>query len=461
MPGCSTQAASIPPPEPMSPSAEAASTRPPTHGPEPRLVGDGDVSTSELELLHEVSRELVSILDRDELLERIAEAIKRFIDYQLFSVVLWDDHDERLESVLSVRWDGCTSSKFGVDAGQGLIGAAAELRRPVRVGDVHRDPRYVHCGDHAVRSELALPLLVKDRLIGVLDFESYRPDAFSANHECLLSTLAANIAVALENAALYERVREDERRLAADLDTAREMQRFLLPRTTPWVPGLQTAVAYSPARHLGGDLYDFLNYGEGRTAIAVGDVAGKGTGAALYGSLAIGILRGYMADNRCEPSCVLSYLNDELRQLQAEKRFLALTFAVYDHRRRTLKVANAGLPYPLLVRGGRVQEIEASGIPVGAMTRADYRQLELELEPGDVVVFASDGIEECLDPDGRPFGAERVHRALESLAGGSADDVAAGLLAATESHLCGHCEPSDDRTVVALRVSAGHPLYLR
>ncbi len=415
----------------------------------------------ELELLHEVSRELVSILDREQLLERIAELIKGFIDYQLFSVVLWNPDEGRLESVLSVCWNGCSSKKFGVAAGQGLIGAAAELKRPVRVSDVRRDPRYLNCGDDDVRSELALPLLIKDRLIGVLDFESYHRDAFGEDAERLLMTLGANIAVAFENAALYERVREDERRLAADLATAREMQRFLLPRATPWVPGLQTAVAYSPARHLGGDLYDFLGYGEGRTAIAVGDVAGKGTGAALYGSLAIGVLRGYMADNRCQPSCVLAYMNDELHQLQAEKRFLALAFAVYDHHGRTLRVANAGLPYPLLVRAGEIREIEASGVPVGAMARTDYRQLELELEPGDVVVFASDGIEECLDPEGRPFGSERVRRTLLALTGGSADDsggsadeVASGLLAATERHLADQREASDDRTVVVLKVGA-------
>ena len=410
------------------------------------------LEAQKLELLHEVSRELVSILDRDQLLERVAEVIKRFVDYQLFSVMLWDDDEGRLESVLSVSWNGCSSRKFGVDAGRGLIGAAAELKRPVRVSDVRQDPRYLNCGDLEVRSELAVPLLIKDRLIGVLDFESYQRDAFDEDCERLMMTLGANIAVAIENAALYQRVRADERRLAAELTTAREMQRFLLPRTTPWVPGLQTAVAYSPARHLGGDLYDFLAYGEGRTAVAVGDVAGKGTSAALYGSLAIGLLRGYMSENRCDPSCVLAYLNDELHQLQAEKRFLALAFAVYDQRDRRLQVANAGLPYPLLLRAGEIREIEASGVPVGAMTQSSYRHLELQLEPGDLVVFTSDGIDECLDPDGRPFGHERVRRTLLSLAGGSADDVASGLLAATERHLCGQCEPSDDRTVVVLRV---------
>ena len=320
------------------------------------------------------------------------------------------------------------------------------------MGDVRRDGRYVDCGDPNVRSELVLPLLIEDRLIGVLDLESDRPDAFSEDHERVLATLAGGVAVALENAALYQRVKEDERRLAADLQTAREMQRFLLPRTTPWVPGLQTAVAYSPARHLGGDLYDFLSYGEGRTAVAVGDVAGKGTSAALYGALAIGLLRGYMSDNRCEPSCVLDYLNEELRQLQAEKRFLALLFAIYDSRTRVLSIANAGLPYPQLLRGAEIREIEAAGVPLGAMAAPDYSDLELELEAGDVVVFASDGISECLDAAGVPFGDERVRSTLAALVSAPAQRIADGLLAATERHLCGQCEPSDDRTVVVLRV---------
>ncbi len=156
-----------------------------------------------------------------------------------------------------------------------------------------------------------------------------------------------------------------------------------------------------------------------------------------------------------KPPCVLAYLNDELHQVRAEKRFLAIAFAIYDHRRRTLEVANAGLPYPLLLRGDEIREIEAAGVPVGAMARANYRHVELQLEAGDVVIFTTDGIDECLDPDARPFGHQRVRRAVESLAGGSARQIADGLLAATERHLYGQCEPSDDRTVVVLRVGDG------
>lgn len=406
-----------------------------------------------LALLHEVSRELVSILDRGELLRRVAELIKPLIDYQLFSVMLWNEERGLLETAVSVRWNGCQSKKVEIALGDGLCGTAAVERRPVRVGDVRRDPRFLGCGDERVRSELVLPLLVKGRLLGVLDIESYHVDAFCHGDERLFMTLADILAVALENAVLYERLRADEQKLARDLETARVMQRALLPRRTPWLPGLQTAVAYCPARHLGGDLYDFLSYGEHLTAVAVGDVAGKGTGSALYASLAIGLLRGSAADIRCAPASFLAYLNTELRQLRPEKRFLALTLAIYDRRASTLTVASSGLPYPYLLRDGAVQEVVIQGVPLGAMAGSDYQQVTLALRPGDVVVFTTDGIDECLGPGDAPFGDERVRAVLAELAESSAREIADGLLAATDRHLGPGRQPSDDRTVVVLKAT--------
>jgi sigma-B regulation protein RsbU (phosphoserine phosphatase) len=405
-----------------------------------------------LELLHEVSSEIASILDREELLRRVAELVKPLIDYQLFGVFLWDEAGGRLRCVVSVHWDGCQSYKLDLDLGQGLVGTAAAERRPVRVGDVRTEPRFVDCGDDQVRSEMALPLLVKGRLIGVLDLESYHKDAFRGADERLLATLADNLAIALENAALYERLKTEEQALAADLRTAREMQRVLLPRRTPWLPGLQTAVAYCPARHLGGDLYDFLSFGDNRTAIAVGDVAGKGTSAALYAALALGHLRGYAAENACDPACILAYLNEELRQLRDGNRFLALAFAVFDRTENTLTIGNSGVPYPYLLRDGEVEEIHVRGLPVGLMADVAYEPVTLRLRAGDVVVFTTDGIDEGMDFDDEPFGGDRVGETLRRLASGSARDIADGLLAASDRHLGGR-DPSDDRTVVALKVT--------
>jgi sigma-B regulation protein RsbU (phosphoserine phosphatase) len=410
-------------------------------------------SQDSLALLHEVSRELASILDREKLLLRVAELVKGLIDYQLFGVMLWDEETQHLEAAISARWNGCRTHKQSVRLGEGLCGTAAVLRRPVRVGDVSKDSRFLDCGDSQVRSELVVPMLVEDRLIGVLDLESYLENAFSPEAEQLMGTLAANLAVALENARLYEKVKADEQRLQQELSAARQMQRLLLPKSTPWSPGIQTAVAYCPARHLGGDFYDFLPFGDHRTAFVVADVAGKGSGAALYGAMAIGMLRGYVAENHCQPDCQLAYINEELASMRVEKRFLATTFAVYDRRDHSFVISNAGLPYPYLLHAGEVEEIPVSGLPLGALAAAEYKNATLTLAPGDAVIFASDGIEEARSAGGEAFGETRTRETLQRLAHLPATEIADGLMAASDEHMVGVPEPSDDRTVVVVKRS--------
>src|SRR5579859_3781483 len=274
------------------------------------LLGDADpvpaslfVSHPEqantLALLYEVSREITSILDREELLRQVALRVKKLVNYHVFSVMLWDEKSQHLETVFAMRYGGAVTTRLRIPLHQGLTGAAATERRPVRVTDTLTDPRFLACEVDtgvAVRSELVVPLLMQDRLIGVLDLESAETQAFTAEHERMLVTLASYIAIALENARLYEEARQTERRLQEDLATAREIQRQLLPTGARDVPGLDLAAGYCSARALGGDFYDFLPYGKGRLGVALGDVSGKGTAAALYGSLAIGTIREHVAE---------------------------------------------------------------------------------------------------------------------------------------------------------------------
>ncbi|MFQ5663020.1 MAG: GAF domain-containing protein [Terriglobia bacterium] len=407
-----------------------------------------------LSLLHEVSRELTSILDREELLRTIAQMVKRLIDYQLFSVMLWNEETHLLEHTFLLRDGERVLQAAGLPLGQGLCGTAAALRQPLRVPNVHLDPRYVRCAHETdVRSELVVPLVFKDRLLGVIELESTNYNAFTEQHEQILSTLASSIAIALENARLYEKVREGEQRLERDLGTAREIQKGLLPDAAPRLPGLDIAFAYEPARHLGGDIYDFLPYGEGRWAIAVGDVAGKATPAALYGSLAIGILRGHVVQHPCPPAEMLELMNNYLRQPRLENRFVALSFGVYDTRRKILTVANAGFPRPWLVRGGRVEEVQVDGVPLGILPDTRYDQKKLALQVGDAVVFCSDGIHESVDNQDREFGMGRLEALLRELVAGSAQDIADGILHATDRYAAGNDEYADDRTVVVLKVT--------
>jgi phosphoserine phosphatase RsbU/P len=430
------------------------------------LSGDADPASSvfvsqpdqveTLTLLYEISHELTSILDRGELLRRIAERVKKLVDYDVFAVMLWNESRQVLESVFSMRYQDAIPARVEMPLHQGITGTAAAERRTIRVVDVRLDPRYMAgCqADVEVRSELVVPLLLQNRLIGVLDLESTKPHAFSAEHERLLNILGSYIAVALENSRLFEDARENQTRLMNDLETAREIQRQLLPSGAREVPGLDLATAYVPARELGGDFYDLLPYGVGRLAIANGDVSGKGTAAALYGSLAIGILRELVHNNESSPAEMLSQLNERLLAARLDARYIAMQFAIYDAALRELAIANAGGTLPLLVRNGKVTEINVTGMPLGLLPEAEYEDQMLTLIPGDVVVFASDGIHESMNPDQEEFGIDRLKLLLSTVA--PADPgytVAQRIVKATDEHAGPGRPPHDDRTLLILRVT--------
>jgi sigma-B regulation protein RsbU (phosphoserine phosphatase) len=406
-----------------------------------------------LSLLHEVSREMASILDRGMLLERVAELVRPLIDYDIFSVMLWNENERLLVPKVALFGEDVGNRDTApMPLGQGICGTAAALRQSIRVPNVEVDPRYVSCvEDLAVRSELAVPLFFKERLIGVIDLQSLRYDSFSAHHEQLLSTLASSLAIALENARLYEELQDDEARLESDLNAAREIQRQLLPKQSPWMPGVQMAVAYEAARHLAGDFYDFLPYGDEKIALAVADVSGKGTSAALYGSLAIGTIREYARRSRPSPAEMQTELNNKLRQLSIDNRFLAMTFGVLDGSDRSLTLSNSGLPRPYLLQGRSARQLETTGVPLGLMADQAYEEIKLELGPGEAVVICSDGIEESPDSHDEEFGQKRIEDTLKRLAHLPAEEIADGLLEAVRRYSPAD-EPSDDRTVFVLKV---------
>jgi phosphoserine phosphatase RsbU/P len=408
-----------------------------------------------LTLLHDVSRELTSILDREELLRRIAQRVKRLVNYHVFSVMLWNESTQLLESAFGMRYEDSIPTCMRLPLREGITGTAAAERRSVRVDDVRSDSRYIQCETGLeTRSELVVPLLLQDRLIGVLDLESTEPSAFSAENERMLSTLGSYIAIALENARLYEEARENQLRLQDDLNTAREIQRQLLPHGASGIPGLDLAAAYAPARTLGGDFYDFLPYGQGKLALALGDVSGKGTAAALYGSLAIGTLRELVVSSTCSPACMLQMLNRRMHGARLDARFIAMLFAVYDGSERRLTLANAGGPYPLLVRDGRAEEIRLEGVPLGIFPESEYEETAIELRPGDVVLFASDGILESENALKEEFGSYRLASLLaDAPLGISANEFSEKIIAATEEFTGPGICPGDDRTLLVLRVT--------
>lgn len=402
-------------------------------------------------LLNEVVREANSVLKVEEVLRRAAELTKRLIDYQIFSILLYDDVDRVLRHRVTVKFGQRVQEKHAVPAHEGIVGAAAQLKRPIVVPDVTLDPRYVLVNPET-RSELAVPMLVKDRVVGVMELESPQLDYFTADHVQTLSILAAHLAVSIENARLYEQVARDEARMERDLNAARRLQGALLPRLPGPEFGLDIAARVVSSRELSGDIYDFLRYGPQELAVAMGDVSGKGSAAALYGAVAIGALRS-LSPQKHPPAEMLRAVNGFLGERRIEGRFMTLCFATWNRRRRRLRIANAGQEEPFLLHDGRCEKIKLPGFPLGLNEDAVYDERSLGLALGDIVVFHSDGIGDTQNVAGEFFGDDRVAELIMASQQLPADGIADRILEEVD-RFSGGAHPFDDRTLVVLKVQA-------
>ena len=402
-----------------------------------------------LQLLNEISREMSSVLVLNELLRKIGTLTKRLIDYQRFSILMADEQARTFNAVISLKLDEDQTERGMVRFGQGIVGAAAGLRQTVVVPDVSKDPRYVLVNPET-RSEMATPLIYRGRVIGVVDLESPQVNYFSEEHVRILSTLAPQIAIAIENARLYERVARSEARLERDLQRAQEIQMHLMPGTSPTIPGLEVALSFYPARELGGDLYDFLTYGKERHVLAVGDVSGKGAPAALYGAMASGILRS-LAPQKLSPPHLLKRLSLILLERKIEGHFITLTYAIWEPRAKTLRLANAGMPLPLLVRKGQCRPIHAEGIPLGLLEHAQYQEVSVKLKPGDLFAMFSDGIVEATNSKYEEFGPRRLENVLRRHCHRSPQEIITNLFDEVREFEQGR-PPRDDQTIVLIRV---------
>ncbi len=401
-------------------------------------------------LLNEIGREANSSLQMEEVLRRAAELAKRLIDYQIFSILLKDDVEGVFRHRVNVKFGQHVQEKATVPIYEGIIGAAASLRQPVVVPDVTLDPRY-RMVNAETRSELAVPMIFKNRVVGVMDLESPQLNYFTPEHVQVLSILAAHLAVSIENARLYEQVARDEARMERDLNAARRIQGALLPRLPGKEFGLDIAARVVSSRELSGDIYDFIRYGPQDLGVALGDVSGKGSAAALYGAVAVGTLRS-LGSQKPRPANMLRAINGFLGERLIEGRFMTLCFATWHRRHRRLRIANAGQEQPLLYHQGDCAKIPLAGFPLGIFEEVTYDERSLILNPGDIVVFYSDGVGDAQNANGEFFGYTGLAKLIVAHHALSADAIADRILEEID-RFSGGQHPTDDRTLVILKVA--------
>jgi sigma-B regulation protein RsbU (phosphoserine phosphatase) len=333
----------------------------------------------------------------------------------------------------------------------GIVGTAAQRARPILVGDTRRDSRYVAVLE-GILSEVAVPLMIKDRVIGVVDLESGRVNAFTAGHVRTLSLLAPQIAAAIENARLYEQVARDQERLERDLEAARQLQKQLLPAENPVWEGLELAARNVPATEVTGDLYDFFPFPDGNLGLLVGDVSGKGAAAALYAAMTSGLLRNLVQPGH-RPADLLRVVNEALIRQRLGTRYLTAIFVKWCPGRRAMLLANAGEPHPIVRRNGTIEVLPVAGIPLGLLENSQYEEVELPLEPGDLIVLVSDGITETDDPEDQQYGEERLPDLVAAHPNASAAELVEAIFEDVVAFAAG-AKQRDDRTVIVAKVTS-------
>jgi sigma-B regulation protein RsbU (phosphoserine phosphatase) len=393
--------------------------------------------------LQKWAQKITSILDLDELITKIVDDVAAAFSCIEAAIYLHDEDRSELEMV-SVH--GCTMHgkgsrlKVGKD---GLVGYAASSGQMYYAPDVSVDPYYIAC-EPSTRSEVAIPLLVEGRLVGVFSASHHDLDAFTREHLRWLQALCDHVGVAVHNARRFQLERHERQRMSHEEREARAIQQALLPKSSPFIPGFAISGLSIPAGAVGGDWYDFISFDDGCWGLVLADVSGKGTAAALLMSATRGMLRS-LAQTCSGPGEVLTRLNRLLVEDFPSGKFVTMLLAVLNPSTRELTFSSAGHLRPLLVdeNGARFLDSER-GMPLGLGT-GEFSESKVQLSPGSRLVFYSDGITEATGLSDEEYGAERMRdHVLQP------DSCAETILADVRSFANGE-GLHDDATVIFVR----------
>ena len=360
--------------------------------------------------LQKAAQKISSILDLDRLIDKVVNDVAPSFGCVEADIYLHDE--ERGELVLACA-HGCAgcevcgtgnSLKIGK---QGMVGYVAGTGQMRYAPDVRKDPYYIGC-EESTLSEVAIPLHVEGKLIGVFTASHPQLDGFSAEQLRLLQALCSYVAVAVNNARRFQKEQDRRREMSREAHEARKIQQALLPRSSPYIPGFAISGLSTPAGAVGGDWYDFIPFEDGRWGLVLADVSGKGTAAALLMSATRGMLRSLAT--ACCPSEVLAKLNPLLVNDFPSGRFVTMLYAILDPTERTLRFASAGHLRPLLIEDSEARFLETErGLPLG-IGLGEYSEAEIHLSQGSRLLFYSDGITEATNPEGEEYGAERLEK---------------------------------------------------
>jgi serine phosphatase RsbU (regulator of sigma subunit) len=401
-----------------------------------------------LALISKVGVALLASVTLNETLEQVVSLVFEAVPADRCMVMMRDDKSPELKVAVARLRD--RAGEIGeIRISRSVIDEVVTNGKSVLTSDAQADPRF--SGGtvmlQGVRSVLAVPLGVGANVFGIIYADSPLAEGrFTEDHLKVLTTLASVAAIRVENARLTEEQMERER-LEREQQVASEIQQRFLPATAPIVAGYELQGISFPCYEIGGDYYDFIQRDDGRLVVALGDVSGKGTAAALLMSSLHAAIHA-QADIHNSLAKTIGAVNRYLVESIPANRFVTLFYAELDPKDGALAFLNAGHNPPLIVHaGGTMEQLAAGGLPLGIMSNADCREGRTQLHYGDVLVIYSDGVSEACNPAGEEFGPTRLYevvaRNMDASAGGIRDRIESAL-----TKFCQGTPAADDITLV-------------
>ena len=426
---------------------EGARTKDDTAAREPR-------QSDLLALISKVGVALLASVTLTETLEQIVALVFEAVPADRCMIMMRDARNPELKVAVARLRD--RAGEVGeIRISRSVIDEVVTNGKSVLTSDAQADPRFMGGTVmlQGVRSVLAVPLGVGANVFGIIYADSPLSDnRFTEDHLKVLTTLASVAAIRVENARLTEEQMERER-LEREQQVASEIQQRFLPAAAPQVDGYELQGISFPCYEIGGDYYDFIERENGKLVVALGDVSGKGTAAALLMS---SLHAAVHAQAETHESIVktISAVNKYLVESIPPNRFVTLFYAELDPKKGSLEFLNAGHNPPLIVHaGGTMEQLASGGLPLGIMADAEFREGRTDLRPGDVLVIYSDGVSEAVNPSGEEFGPTRLYevvsRNLDASAGGIRDRIESAL-----TKFCQGTPAADDITLVIVKRNA-------
>ncbi len=408
----------------------------------------------ELNAMHTVSAVMISNPNLDDLLRLIVNKLVNVIDADRGTLYLIDEARGELWSRILQSEEGGLS-EIRLKIGEGVAGYVAASGQILNIPDAYADPRFNARFDqitgYRTRSILAAPMVnPQQKIIGVVQLLNKRGGPFTAHDERLLTAMTAQAAISIENARLYQQELQ-QRVLQREVEMARSIQDSFLPDAIPQLAGWEIGALWCPARGVAGDFYDFYRLADGRLAVMIADVSGKGVPAALFMALSVTVLRFGVMMN-LTPDEVARRANAMILAEQRSHMFATAFIAYLAQEGGTLEYALAGHNPPLLYRAreGRCAYLPTDGVALGIFPHVEYVAHTLTLFPQDVLVLYTDGIIEAANADEEEFGEERLRALVEANAHLPAQELAVHILQSVQ-RFSGEQELEDDATLVVLR----------